>query len=114
MYVYMVQDSYALCRVFKKNGICYGKIEELQAQQPHAATGSSSSSSSLQVLTRQVTVACYETPSPDIPFTSSSCNDIKDDQDKGGDESWMQFITEDAWSSFTSDSVSQTTPTFTT
>nr|GMD33971.1 NAC domain-containing protein 86 isoform X1 [Ipomoea batatas] len=73
-------DSYALCRVFKKNGIC-SEIEE-QAQQP---------SCNIQILdysSAQTVANEYETPSP-------------------------EFITEDAWCSFTSpyatEEVSQTT-----
>lgn len=36
----------------------------------------------------------YETMSPDVPISSSSC---MEEEDK--DDSWMQFITEDAWRS---------------
>nr|AGV29483.1 putative NAC domain class transcription factor [Tamarix hispida] len=39
----------------------------------------------------------YENFSPDVPFTSSSCVE-EDDKD----DSWMQFITEDAWCSSSS------------
>nr|GMD38904.1 NAC domain-containing protein 86 [Ipomoea batatas] len=98
-----IQDSYALCRVFKKNGIC-SEIEE-QAQQP---------SCNIQILdysSAQTVANEYETPSPEVPFTSSSCVEEEEKEDK--DDSWMQFITEDAWCSFTSpyatEEVSQTT-----
>nr|GMD35670.1 NAC domain-containing protein 86 isoform X1 [Ipomoea batatas] len=74
-------DSYALCRVFKKNGIC-SEIEE-QAQQPSCNIQILDYSSAQTVANDQ-----YETPSP-------------------------EFITEDAWCSFTSpyatEEVSQTT-----
>uniref|UniRef100_M8C7K2 NAC domain-containing protein 74 n=1 Tax=Aegilops tauschii TaxID=37682 RepID=M8C7K2_AEGTA len=65
-----IQDTYALCRVFKKNAIC---AEEY-----------------------------YQTPSPDVPAGSTSGGadaDADDDADK--DDSWMQFISEDAWCSST-------------
>ncbi|XP_031092730.1 NAC domain-containing protein 86 isoform X2 [Ipomoea triloba] len=98
-----IQDSYALCRVFKKNGIC-SEIEE-QAQ-PSCNIQILDYSSAQTVANDQ-----YETPSPEVPFTSSSCVEEEEKEDK--DDSWMQFITEDAWCSFTSpyatEEVSQTT-----
>ncbi|KAL9324359.1 hypothetical protein ACSQ67_009216 [Phaseolus vulgaris] len=72
-------DTYALCRVFKKNGIC-SEIEE-QGQ----------CSISLIESCQTIINEC-ETMSPDIPGASSSC---LEEEDK--DDSWMQFITEDAW-----------------
>ena len=85
-----LQDSYALCRVFKKNGIC-SEVEEI-------LVGGQSSSSSLSFMensnsTSQTLVNDYETLSPDILMAaSSSC---VEEEEK--DDSWMQFITEDAW-----------------
>ncbi|KGN63971.1 NAC domain-containing protein 86 [Cucumis sativus] len=85
-----IQDSYALCRVFKKNGIC-SEVEEI-------LVGGQSSSSSLSFMensnsTSQTLVNDYETLSPDILMAaSSSC---VEEEEK--DDSWMQFITEDAW-----------------
>ncbi|KAM7278181.1 hypothetical protein ACFE04_005315 [Oxalis oulophora] len=75
-----IQDSYALCRVFKKNGIC-SEIEE-QAQYNITLMDISSSHS--------ITNIDYETMSPDVPLASSS---VIEDDDK--DDSWMQFITDD-------------------
>ncbi|CAJ2667199.1 unnamed protein product [Trifolium pratense] len=76
-----LQDTYALCRVFKKNGIC-SDMEEQQAQ---------CSMSSLIECSQTIINEC-ETMSPDILGASSSC---LEEEDK--DDSWMQFITEDAW-----------------
>lgn len=81
-----MQDSYALCRVFKKNVIC-SEVEEQQAQ----------CSVSLMTESPRGAVNDYElmtTTSPDVQIGSSSCID---EEDK--DDSWMQFITDDddAW-----------------
>ncbi|KAE9588287.1 hypothetical protein Lal_00003295 [Lupinus albus] len=75
-----LQDTYALCRVFKKNGIC-SEIEE-QGQ----------CSMSPLIESSQTIINECETMSPDILGTSYSC---LEEEDK--DDSWMQFITEDAW-----------------
>ncbi|KAJ6976911.1 hypothetical protein NC653_028934 [Populus alba x Populus x berolinensis] len=77
-----IQDSYALCRVFKKNGIC-SEIEE----QGQCTTSLSLTESSPQGVLNE-----YETMSPDVPVASSSCIE---EEDK--DDSWMQFITDDPW-----------------
>ncbi|XP_043693943.1 NAC domain-containing protein 45-like isoform X1 [Telopea speciosissima] len=75
-------DTYALCRVFKKNGIC-SEIEE-QGQ------------SSLSLIeSSQRIINDYETMSPDVPVGSSSS--YIEDEDK--EDAWMQFIREDAWCS---------------
>jgi len=76
-----LQDTYALCRVFKKNGIC-SDMEEQQGQ-----------CSMLQIECSQTIInnEC-EMMSPEILGASSSC---LEEEDK--DDSWMQFITEDAW-----------------
>ncbi|XP_043716150.1 NAC domain-containing protein 45-like isoform X2 [Telopea speciosissima] len=79
-----IQDTYALCRVFKKNGIC-GEIEE---------QGPSSTLSLVE--NSQGIINDYETMSPDVPIGSSSSY-VEDEVDK--DDAWMQFITEDAWCS---------------
>ncbi|XP_031373917.1 NAC domain-containing protein 86 [Punica granatum] len=82
-----IQDSYALCRVFKKNGIC-SEIEEQQGQ-------CSVSSFMMAESPQQGLLNEYElmTASPDVQIASSSCID---EEDK--DDSWMQFITDDdAW-----------------
>ncbi|KAM7482876.1 hypothetical protein LguiB_007459 [Lonicera macranthoides] len=82
-----IQDSYALCRVFKKNGVC-SEIED-QGQ-------SSSTISSSLIEYSQGIINDYETMSPDVPLTSNSpCMEIEEDKD----DSWMQFITDDAWCS---------------
>ncbi|GAV83772.1 NAM domain-containing protein [Cephalotus follicularis] len=72
-----IQDSYALCRVFKKNGICSEMEEQGQC--------------SMSLMERS-----HETMSPDVVVTSSSFMEAEDK-----DDSWMQFITEDAWCSST-------------
>ncbi|KAM0942141.1 hypothetical protein DsansV1_C15g0135141 [Dioscorea sansibarensis] len=84
------QDSYALCRVFKKNVVC-GEVED-QGQCSLSMIESS------QGLTSSSTHDQYydqlETVSPDTAVGSSPCID-EDDKD----DSWMQFITEEAWCS---------------
>ncbi|KAL9337436.1 hypothetical protein Peur_069205 [Populus x canadensis] len=80
-----IQDSYALCRVFKKNGIC-SEIEE-QGQ-------CTSTSLSIMESSPQGVINEYETMSPDVPIASSSC---VEEEDK--DDSWMQFITDEPWCS---------------
>ncbi|KAL1823608.1 hypothetical protein ACET3Z_010386 [Daucus carota] len=81
-----IQDSYALCRVFKKNGICGSELED-QGQLN-------------MVLTEEIPQGIlteYETGSPSniLPSAPSACIE---DEDK--DDSWMQFIKDDAWCSF--------------
>ncbi|GMH23371.1 hypothetical protein Nepgr_025214 [Nepenthes gracilis] len=97
-----VQDSYALCRVFKKNGVCFDTEEQKQQH----SLGFTAQRSQGKVITD------YETMSPDVPLTSSSgC--IEEEEDK--DDSWMKYITDDAWYSSTStlptDQVSNVTST---
>ena len=78
----VLQDTYALCRVFKKNGIC-SEVDQEQGQ------------CSISLLEgSQGVINDYETMSPDVTMASSSC---VDEEDK--DDSWMQFITDDAWCS---------------
>ncbi|KAL6183347.1 hypothetical protein ACLB2K_044758 [Fragaria x ananassa] len=98
-----IQDSFALCRVFKKNGICT-EIEEQGGQ-------SSSSDVSLLIHERSSQLLAAgglhyndhcstETLSPEniIPrASSSSC--LQDLEEEEKDDSWMQFITDDPWSS---------------
>lgn len=100
-----MQDSFALCRVFKKNGICT-EIEEQGGQ-------SNSSDVSLLIHERSSQLLAAgglhyndhcgtETLSPEnIPrASSSSC--LQDDlEEEEKDDSWMQFITDDPWSSST-------------
>ncbi|KAI3831022.1 hypothetical protein MKW98_008768 [Papaver atlanticum] len=79
-----IQDSYALCRVFKKNGVCTEVAEDQGGQCSIPFVESSQGLSSND----------YETMSPDVPIGSSPCMDeVENDKD----DSWMQFITEDAW-----------------
>lgn len=75
-----MQDTYALCRVFKKNGIC-SEIEEQGQCSLTLLEGS------------QGVINEYETMSPDVTMASSCV----EEEDK--DDSWMQFITDDAWCS---------------
>nr|AFN55265.1 NAC domain protein [Tamarix hispida] len=85
-----IQDTFALCRVFKKNGIYSEILEEQMPQTPY----------NLPLTIESFNApADYEMLSPDVPMTSSSCVE-EDDKDK--DDSWMQFITDDAWCSSSS------------
>ncbi|KAL8130221.1 hypothetical protein V2J09_019376 [Rumex salicifolius] len=90
-----IQDSYALCRVFKKNGIC-NDVEEQQ----HGPAGQCSTSSNLPnncMESQPLNCNYYETTSSPntMPISSPSC--LEEDKD----ESWMQFITDDPWCSST-------------
>ncbi|XP_059642718.1 NAC domain-containing protein 54-like [Cornus florida] len=96
-----MQDTYALCRVFKKNGACSSEMEE----QGQCSLTLMENSSQSAINDR------YENMSPDVPVASSS---LMEEDDK--DDSWMQFITDDAWycssnASLGSEEVSQ--PSFT-
>ncbi|XP_039010934.1 NAC domain-containing protein 45-like [Hibiscus syriacus] len=71
-----IQDGYALCRVFKKNGTIGSEME---------AQGRCSSSVADQDYSQE----------PPLGASSSLCMEEEEDNDK--DESWMQFITDDAW-----------------
>lgn len=67
--------------MFKKNGIC-SEIDQEQGQ------------CSISLLEgSQGVINDYETMSPDVTMASS----CMDEEDK--DDSWMQFITDDAWCS---------------
>lgn len=107
-----MQDSFALCRVFKKNGICT-EIEEQGGQ-------SSSGDVSLLIHERSSQLLAAgglnyndhcstETMSPEnIPrASSSSCLQDLEEEDK--DDSWMQFITDDPWSSSNTPPINGTT-----
>ncbi|XP_012486347.1 NAC domain-containing protein 86 isoform X3 [Gossypium raimondii] len=76
------QDSYALCRVFKKNGIC-------------SETEDQGRCNMLVMECSQSVINDSETMSPDLPLASSSS--FIEEEDK--DDSWMQFITDDPWCS---------------
>ncbi|TYI11301.1 hypothetical protein ES332_A09G200800v1 [Gossypium tomentosum] len=75
-------DSYALCRVFKKNGIC-------------SETEDQGRCNMLVMECSQSVINDSETMSPDLPLASSSS--FNEEEDK--DDSWMQFITDDPWCS---------------
>ncbi|KAL6559317.1 NAC domain-containing protein 54 [Orobanche gracilis] len=99
-----IQDSYALCRVFKKNGLS-PDVDQEQGQ---------SSNISLLDYMQCGAITEHETMSPDFHLASSSNNicmeeDEEDKDDK--DDSWMQFITDDVWCSsstnFSGEEVSQ-------
>ncbi|KAB2013891.1 hypothetical protein ES319_D09G187500v1 [Gossypium barbadense] len=79
-----IQDSYALCRVFKKNGIC-------------SETEDQGRCNMLVMECSQSVINDSETMSPDLPLASSSS--FIEEEDK--DDSWMQFITDDPWCSNT-------------
>ncbi|KZV47090.1 NAC domain-containing protein 74-like [Dorcoceras hygrometricum] len=82
-----LQDSYALCRVFKKNGLC----SEVDDQQGQPSTIRLLDYSSQGV----VHTTEIDTMSPELPLASSSTLCMEEEEDK--DDSWMQFITEDVW-----------------
>lgn len=75
-----------MCRVFKKNGICGSELED-QGQLSMVLTEEFA----------QGIVTEFETVSTSgvIPLAPSACIE---DEDK--DDSWMQFIKDDAWCSF--------------
>ncbi|KAK8946086.1 NAC domain-containing protein 74 [Platanthera guangdongensis] len=81
-----IQDSYALCRVFKKNGVGSAEVEEQAGQ---------CSQSALIESPRPINHD-YEITSPEmLPMQGSSSTCINEEDDK--DDAWMQFITDDAW-----------------
>ncbi|KAH0702800.1 hypothetical protein KY290_018108 [Solanum tuberosum] len=88
-----IQDSYALCRVFKKNGVC-SDIEELGQPSINVPSFEYPLSQGINN-NNNVHHEQYQTPSPDVPLASSSC--CIEEEEK--DDSWMQFITEDVWCS---------------
>ncbi|KAF8050559.1 hypothetical protein N665_1940s0002 [Sinapis alba] len=82
-----LQDSYALCRVFKKNGVC----SELETEQQLQTGQCSFTTASMEISSCNNNINYnndYETVSPEVGG-SSACVE--------GDDSWMQFITDDAW-----------------
>lgn len=87
----MLQDSYALCRVFKKNGIC----SELESEQQLQTGQCSFTTASMEINSNNNNNYNneYETMSPEVGVSSAYVEDVVDDKD----DSWMQFITDDAW-----------------
>ncbi|XP_072964596.1 NAC domain-containing protein 45-like [Typha angustifolia] len=75
-----IQDSYALCRVFKKHVV----LTEEEKQGKCTLVESS-----------QEVIKEHETMSPDVPMGPLSACIDEDDKD----DAWMQFITDDAWCS---------------
>ncbi|CAA7051279.1 unnamed protein product [Microthlaspi erraticum] len=84
-----LQDSYALCRVFKKNGIC----SELETEHQLQTGQCSFTTASLEINSNNFNNNEYETMSPEVVVSSACVEDVVDDKD----DSWMQFITDDAW-----------------
>ncbi|CAN6464101.1 unnamed protein product [Victoria cruziana] len=92
-----IQDSYALCRVFKKNAACM----DMELEQGQCSINLIDHHSHQSFTAATATVATIvtepESMSPDqMPEGSSSCVDVDDDKD---DDAWMEFIMEDAWCS---------------
>lgn len=85
-----IRDSYALCRVFKKNGMCFNP-DQYQGECRLTLAGDHDMSQG------NLMINDYETMSPDVPLTSSS---YIEEEDK--DDSWMQFLADDAWCSSSS------------
>lgn len=81
-----IQDSYALCRVFKKNGLC-SDVEDQQGQPSNIPLLDYSQG---VVITTEI-----ETMSSEFPLASSSTLCMEEEEDK--DDSWMQFITDAVW-----------------
>ncbi|CAN4100587.1 unnamed protein product [Withania somnifera] len=94
-----IQDSYALCRVFKKNGVCPEIKEQQEGQVSNALPFLEYP---LGNQPQGMIIREYETPpSPDnnVQLTSSYNIELELEleyelEDK--DDSWMEFITEDA------------------
>ncbi|XP_073063723.1 NAC domain-containing protein 54-like [Primulina eburnea] len=80
-----IQDSYALCRVFKKNGLC-SDVDDQQGQPSNIPL--------LDYSQGVVVTTEIETMSPEFPLASSSTM-CMEEEDR--DDSWMQFITDDVW-----------------
>ncbi|ERN17060.1 hypothetical protein AMTR_s00044p00058470 [Amborella trichopoda] len=78
-----IQDTYALCRVFKKNVACPDTEDQGQFTMPLPES-------------LQISASEYDTVSPEMLHGSSSstCMDVDDK-----DDAWMQFLMEDAWCS---------------
>ncbi|KAF3791229.1 NAC domain-containing protein 105 [Nymphaea thermarum] len=90
-----IQDSYALCRVFKKNAVCVDMEE--QGQCSINLIDHQSFTVAATTAATSATMAEHEIMSPDqMPEGSSSFVDVDDDKD---DDGWMEFIMEDAWCS---------------
>ena len=89
----VVQDSYALCRVFKKNGICSELETEPQLQMGQCSFTTVSMEMNSNNINYNSDI--YEAMSPEVGASSACVEDIVDDKD----DSWMQFITDDAWDS---------------
>ncbi|TYI18186.1 hypothetical protein ES332_A07G073100v1 [Gossypium tomentosum] len=86
-----IQDSYALCRVFKKNGMTGSETEE---------QGQSSLTVMDQYCSQGVIMNDSETMYGEVPIgaSSSSCME-EEEEEEDKDDSWMQFITDDPWCS---------------
>ncbi|KAK4747158.1 hypothetical protein SAY87_026195 [Trapa incisa] len=84
-----IQESYALCRVFKKNGNC----SEVEDQQPQCTVSLTMGSPLPGAVSDYEMMMAAASPEVQIGG-SSSCIE---EEDK--DDSWMQFITDDddAW-----------------
>lgn len=120
-----IQDTCALCRLFKKNAMIYTQVEELRMQETQCSMAPLVGDCQ-QLLAGDINSQeyYYLTPSPDVPggpdadkddcwmmqFVSGGASADKDDSwmqfVPGGavadkDDSWMQFISEDAWCSST-------------
>uniref|UniRef100_A0A0D9XGG6 NAC domain-containing protein n=1 Tax=Leersia perrieri TaxID=77586 RepID=A0A0D9XGG6_9ORYZ len=89
-----IQDTYALCRVFKKNAIC-NEVEELQGQCSMALL--EGACQQLLATSGGSQVEQYETPSPPEVAVGSTSGGADAEEDPEKDESWMQFISDDAW-----------------
>ena len=88
-----LQDSYALCRVFKKNGVC-SEIEE-QARQ----CSSSPTVENCQIMINDCDSMSLSPADQHHVSLASSSSFMDEEDNNNDDESWMQFITDDAWCS---------------
>lgn len=92
-----IQDSYALCRVFKKNSVC-SENEEQAGQCSLSPIETSQESRIINNNDGDIMSSFYD---PQVPLTSSFvssssyCIVDEDDNNDDDDDSWMQFITDD-------------------
>ncbi|GFZ07636.1 NAC domain containing protein 57 [Actinidia rufa] len=88
-----IQDSYALCRVFKKNGVC-SEIEEQAGQR-----SSSPTVENCQLMINDCDSMSLSPADQHHIAQRSSSSFMDEEENNNDDESWMQFITDDAWCS---------------
>ena len=81
-----------MCRVFKKNGIC-SELESERQLQTGQCSFTTASMEEINSNNNNNYNNDYETMSPEVGVSSACVEEVVDDKD----DSWMQFITDDAW-----------------